>query len=128
MALAIMGATAACQTVYEAHFVQPNNLKRLNELKDKPFLKCHMRSGNVVVLEAWTVDDVANTIRGYGIEYGRDRELVGQAEARVVPLADVALLETNRPYEVQVATGSVIALAIATGVSLAVTAVCLSNS
>ncbi len=128
-ALVLACATSACgKTLYEAHFVKPDDLATLTKLKDKPFLKCHMRSGHLVVLEAWTIDDIANTVRGYGIEYDLDREEVGRLEAKVVPLADVVLLETNRPYETNVTAGSIAALAIGTGVSLGLTIYCAANS
>jgi hypothetical protein len=118
----------ACHTQYEAHFVKPDEASTLGQLKDQPFLKCHLKNGGVVVLEAWAVDEVNNTVRGYGVEYDMYRDKRSVLESKVVPLADVVLLETNRPYQVQTSTGAIVALAIGAGASLAVTAVCLTNT
>ncbi len=128
VALALACASWSCRTVYQAHFVKPSRVEELSNLKDAPFLKCHLKNGGVIVLEAWSVDDVDETIRGYGVEYDAYRQSNERLEARVVKLDDIALLETNRPYDVHVASGSIVALAIGTGATLALTAVCLANA
>ncbi|HSQ63382.1 MAG TPA: hypothetical protein VLM85_09220 [Polyangiaceae bacterium] len=130
-ALAVSCVTCG-PTLYEPHFVPPKHLGRLEgELKDVPFLKCHMTDGRIFVLEDWKVDEAAGEVRGHGIEYDADRIKLGYTGNKTVPIHDVALFETNRPYEGP-GSGSVIAasivLAVATGASLALTAYCLSNT
>jgi hypothetical protein len=128
MVVALGLFTLDCHTEYRATFVKRPDFGSIGDHKDDPFLKCHMKDGHVIVLEAWTVDDVAKTVRGYGLEYDVNRERIGPLEAKVVRLDDVVLVETNKPYAFQVGTGSIIALAIGTGVSIGVTVMCATNT
>jgi hypothetical protein len=77
----------------------------------------------VVVLSRWTVDTTARAVAGEGERLDVNRRAVG-AGAQRIPLDSVALFETN----VVRTHGSVGALGVITGASLAVTAYCLSNT
>ena len=127
-ALALLCATGCTRTIYEAHFAPPKELVKLSEAATRsPFVKCHMPDGRVYVLERWSVEEGAGTITGHGIEYTANRERVGTPREITLSMTDVALLETNRPYDVDVGTGSVVGLTIGTGASFAMTIVCLTN-
>jgi len=88
-----------------------------------PFLKAHMRDGELYVLSDWSVDSSSRSVSGEGARYAADRG-VSAIGAYSVPLDSVALFETNA---VRV-SGSVLPLAILTGVTAGVTAYCASNT
>ncbi len=120
-------ATSCSRTVYEAHFASPAQLSKITEAASRsPFIKCHMADGRVIVLEHWAIEEGTGIVDGFGIEYDADRHARSVAQHQQLALADVVLIETNRPYDVDIGTGSIVAMAIGTGVSLAVTAICLA--
>jgi hypothetical protein len=86
------------------------------------FLKVHMKNGDLFVLSEWRADEQRRRITGRGDQLGADRAVVRSGEHDIA-MADVALYETNA-----ISTSpSIAAMAVLTGVSLAVTAVCISN-
>ena len=80
-----------------------------------PFLKAHLRDGDVLILEHWAVDDAARLVRGHGRRLDPSRMVRDTGDYRM-PLDSVALFETN---VIQTSPG-VSALSITTGVSLGV--------
>lgn len=112
----------ACNTVQTQRraIVDPAQVATVD--KKSPFLKAHMRDGDVYILSRWTIDTVARTIAGEGERLDANRAIVS-AGAPVVSLDSVALFETN----VVAPHSSVGVLAVITGASLGVTAACLAN-
>ena len=90
--------------------------------RKSPFLKAHLKSGEVAVLSTWTEDDVARVVTGEGERLDVNRRSLAKGEQRIA-LDSVALFETN----VAGAHGSVAALAVMTGASVALTAYCIAN-
>ena len=90
--------------------------------RKSPFIKAHMRDGAIYILSPWSFDAAARTVSGQGERLDANRTPVGNG-AHVVPLDSVALFETN----VVSTHGSVAALAVVTGASLALTAICLTT-
>ena len=88
--------------------------------RQAPFLKAHLRDGRVYVLDKWAVDEGGGTVTGEGELQGPDRR-PRQYGAFTVPIASVALFETNRVPD----SPSVQDRAVITGVSAAVTVGCL---
>jgi hypothetical protein len=125
-ALALVLMTSCSRTVYEAHFAAPAQLAKISEAAARaPFIKCHMADGRVYVLQQWSIEEGTGLVEGMGLEYDADRNAKGGIHRQSLKLTDIALIETNRPYSVDVGTGSIVALAIGTGVSLGVSAICL---
>jgi hypothetical protein len=124
----VLGATTSCsRVVYEAHFAAPAQLAKITEAASRaPFIKCHMPDGRVFVLQQWTIEEGSGVIEGFGIEYDADRT-AKPPQRHNLKLEEVAIIETNRPYQVDVATGPVIGLAIGTGVSFAFSVGCLAT-
>lgn len=87
-----------------------------------PYIKCHMKDGGLFVLSAWKIDDINHSITGAGEYFGTDRSVESRLTFRV-PMADVALYETNT---ISTSPG-VAAMAVVTGLSLAVSAACITN-
>jgi hypothetical protein len=88
-----------------------------------PFLKAHLRDGEVVVLSRWSIDSAGATVVGEGERLDVNRRSIGVG-AQTLPLDSVALFETN----VVQTHSSVTALGFVTGISAAVTAFCLTNT
>ncbi len=124
-ALALLSMTGCTRTLYEAHFAPPAHIEKIAEAGTRsPFVKVHMTDGRVFVLERWAVEEGTSTVSGFGLEYTANRERVGAARNVTLGFADVALLETNRPYNIDVGTGSIIGMIIGTSASLSLTFVC----
>jgi hypothetical protein len=87
-----------------------------------PFLKAHMKNGDVFVLERWQIDEAKRAITGPGEQYGPDRSLIRRGTFTVL-YAEVALYESNT---ISTSPG-VAALSVITGLSAVVTIACLSN-
>jgi hypothetical protein len=87
-----------------------------------PYLKAHMKNGRVYVLKSWSVDNKDSLVSGKGYLYGINRNLLKSSEFKI-GLDSVALFETNVVYQ----SGSVIALSVITGASLALTVGCMAN-
>lgn len=93
-----------------------------------PYLKAHMRSGDVYILSGWQVDTIARTVSGTGQRLDRNRrsdklDRLDSAGTHVLPLDSVALFESN----VVTTHPAIGALAVLTVASTALTVACLSN-
>ncbi|HEX6739773.1 MAG TPA: hypothetical protein VF310_15950 [Vicinamibacteria bacterium] len=95
---------------------QPGTLDR-----KAPYLKAHLRDGGVYLLARWTVDEAGGTVAGEGELMGPDRQ-VREKGPFTVPLTSVVLFETN----VVPPSPSLADRTVMTGISLAVTAACLT--
>lgn len=89
---------------------------------EAPFLKAHMKNGDVFVFERWQIDEARRAITGRGEHHGPDRSLVAKSTF-TIRFDDVALYETNTI----VTSPGVAALAVISGLSAVVTIACLSN-
>ncbi len=91
-----------------------------------PYLKVHMRNGDVYVLSSnWQVDTTNNSISGGGQVFDYTRRLVNQG-ALQIPLDSVVIFETNNKL-IGVENGRIAALTILTALDLTMTAVCIAN-
>jgi hypothetical protein len=123
----LMATTSCSRMLYESHFAAPAQVEKISEAATRsPFLKVHMPDGRVFVLERWSIEEGSGIVAGHALEYGANRVAVGPPRDVTIPLEGVALLETNRPYTVDVGTGSVIGMVIGTTASLALSLVCFA--
>lgn len=101
-------------------------LKTLDQIQTldqrSAYLKVHMKDGQLYLLSKWQVNDAARQVSGEGERFGLARDTMGPGFF-MLALDDVALLETN----VLQRSPSAAALAVITGVSVAVTAFCIAN-
>ena len=113
-------AAGGCPRKLERSLVRPEQSATLDH--DSKYLKVHMRDGGLYVLTEWSVDEARRTVTGIGDRFDARRRVVssGLAEIRV---ADVVLFETN----VVTTSGVVAAMAVVTGLSVAVTVACVAN-
>jgi hypothetical protein len=101
IALLLLLQTAACSTVgYRSRFESPDRLDAQSPPPGEAiFAKCYLNDGRLYVLDQWTFDREAGTIRGHGIRYGVDRE-IGDKGAFVFSISEVATLEVVRAERV----------------------------
>lgn len=102
---------------------QNSSLEYINQLRlSSPFLKVHMRNGNLYVFDQWQTDNQKSTILGQATLYNAYRVSLG-SDRRTIGLDSVAIVETNVLHT----TGSFIAITVFTGITLAVTIACMYN-
>lgn len=87
-----------------------------------PYLKAHLRTGYVYVLESWHLDSAGTGVTGHGSLLTPDRTVEHEGDFHL-PVDSVALFETNLLQR----SGGITALAVMTGVTAAVTAVCIAD-
>jgi hypothetical protein len=126
--VALLATVGCSRTIYEAHFATPSQIGKITEAGTRsPFIKVHMPDGRVFVLERWAIEEGAGTVEGTGLEYSANRVVKGPAHRVELKMGDVALLETNRPYDVDVGTASIIAMSIGTLASVVFSLVCFAS-
>ena len=89
--------------------------------KESPFLKAHMRNGDLFVLGDWWITGTSS-VSGTGTQYDVHRQQVQTGELHV-PIDSVAVFETN----VLVTSGAGAALTFMVGVTAAVAVICIVN-
>jgi hypothetical protein len=124
-AMTLVALLTSCQsTIHRADFARVDEPKKIDTTA--PFLKCHLRNGDLYVLEKWNVDMEARTVSGTGLHYDAVRDLASETPApQRVALEDVVLFETNRPEIVH--HPEIWGMMIVTVGSLALTGVCAAS-
>jgi hypothetical protein len=119
---ALLALLAGCTTKsQERTLVAPAAIGTLDHRS--PWLKIHMRNGDVYVLHAWRTDSVPGTVTGDGqlLDANRVVKLEGPQQ---VAIDSAALFETNVLHQ----SGGIAALTVMTGVSAGLTVFCLTNT
>jgi len=116
LALTACGFKTYTPSIHDANAAPPD--------RGGEFLKVHMHSGDLYVLDAWTVPQEGDPLRGSGTRFDANRTPVTSG-AFTIPTAEVALLETNRQETVsQLSMGGLIATTVVYGVT---TVACLAD-
>ncbi len=89
--------------------------------KESPFLKAHMRNGDLFVLQDWSAVAGSDVV-GEGTHYDMHRRVLGTGHQQV-PIDSVAVFETNE----LVTSGAMVALSAMAVVTAAVAIYCASN-
>lgn len=121
-------AIQACKTYYFRSNYQDTN-RLLHETKNmqiKPFLKAHLKNGDVCILRnTWQVDTIQDVVFGEGSRYDFNRR--NTFEGRMtIPIDSVAIFETNNKI-VNAESARVTALSILAGVDVLVGIICITN-
>lgn len=119
LALTLLGLPGCVHRVERKEWL-PGEAASLD--RSSRFLKAHARDGSAFVFSQWSVDTVGRTVSGQGRVLGINREPLREGPISVA-LDSVALFETN----VVSKHPSVTALAVITGISALITAVCISD-
>ncbi|MBK3518647.1 hypothetical protein [Carboxylicivirga marina] len=92
-----------------------------------PFIKVHLKNGGVSILQNWQVYAEQDCLKGIGIEWDYNREVKYEGDLAYV-FDEVTLLETNNYSVLQSLDQSRFsALALITGVNMALTIMCATN-
>ena len=100
--------------------VPPSQASTLDQ--KSPYLKAHLRTGYVYVLDSWQVDSSGTLVTGHGSLLTPNRSVESQGEFSL-PVDSVALFETNLLQR----GGAVAALSVMSGVTAAVTGACIAD-
>jgi hypothetical protein len=87
-----------------------------------PFLKAHMKNGNLYIFQSWNTDSIGSTITGNGVLLNPGRDTLARGQT-ILGLDSVALVETN----VITNSGMVTAFTVFTGITAAMTIYCMTN-
>ena len=117
---AALGASGCAHSLVR-RFASPAEVGSLD--RKSPYLKVHALDGSVYLLSQWSVDSTSKTVSGFGRLMDANRAIVGSEQSFTVPIDSVSLFETN----VTRTHPAVTAMAIVTGISVVVTALCLSD-
>ena len=117
----------ACNAYYfRSNYTDANKLlHETNNLQTKPFLKAHLKNGDVFILyDSWQVDTVKNCVMGNGVRYDFNRQKKFEGNLSIV--ADsVAIYETNTKL-VNTEAGRIAILGLLAGVDVVVGIICLT--
>jgi len=117
------GFNKVTRKTYQPTSLQIFSESQLQEMKEKsPFMKAHMQNGNVYVLESWDIDSTGKNMIGYGTLFDTYRDSL-RADNFSISIDSVAIFETN----VIESSGTVAALTVYTGITAAITIICITN-
>lgn len=128
LALAVSLAGCAGLKKVERQISTPEELQKMPENRlqlmsaSSPFLKAHMRNGNMYVLSAWGMDETRLHVSGTGTLFNAKRDTLRHGPFQL-GVDSVAVFETN----VLKNSGAVTALTVFTGITAAVTVFCITN-
>jgi len=126
----ILAASPGCQGLRDVKRadIPPEQLRSWSDeetastRKESPFLKAHMRNGDLFVLSEWAADSARAYVSGVGTHFDPMRRVIAEGELRV-PVDSVAVFETN-VVTTSNATGVLTALAV---ITIAVAVYCVAN-
>ena len=124
--LTILVTVFACNHYFfRSNYENGNALIHETEnLKTKPFLKAHLKNGDVCILkDSWIIDSL--TVSGTGTRYDYNRVLIHEGELQI-NIADVAIFEANTKL-IDPENERVTTLQILTGLDVVLGIYCLTN-
>lgn len=120
--LLVVALLLACGTkTQERQLVAPEQARTLDHRS--PWLKVHMRNGDLYVLNQWRTDSLAGTVTGSGQRLDLNRVVQADGPQQLV-MDSVALFETNVLHK----SSGTASMTVLTGISAAVTVFCLTNT
>ncbi|MBN1159514.1 MAG: hypothetical protein JXA61_09050 [Bacteroidales bacterium] len=123
-----MSLFQACRTYYFRSNYNDTNLllHDSNNLLTKPFLKAHLRNGDVcILLDTWQVDSIDDLLSGNGSRYDYNRRLMHEGII-AVPIDSVAIFETNTKLAVN-EDGRIALLSILAAADIALGVYCVTH-
>lgn len=123
-----IGVFQACKSYYFRSTYDDANalIHATSNLKEKPFLKAHLKNGDVSIFnDKWSVDTLDNTISGNGNSYDFNRKSIYEGPLKI-DIDEVLILETNLLPKDQ-NLDKVTALTILATADLALTGFCAIN-
>ncbi len=100
----------------------PTKISPTESSEDFPFIKLHMKNGDLYVLNNWIVDSKSSSVNGTGKLVNANREIISEGQF-TVPVKEIVIAETNH-IKSSSALGTLTVLTIVTGIF---TIVCIVN-
>jgi len=125
---AVIFAIQACKTYYfRSNYKDANSLiHETKDLQTKPFLKAHLKNGDVCILkDSWKIDTTLNIVCGNGTQYDFNRKQIFQGSINI-QIDSVAIFETNVKI-LNPEAGRITALSLMAGLDVVVGLICLTN-
>lgn len=116
----LLGLQSCSVKVQKRMLVQPREYATLD--RKSPFLKAHIKNGDLLVLSDWSVDKAGTEVSGTGQRFNPDR-VQADSGSFTLPIDSVALFETNTLHT----SGAVTALSMVTGVTAILAVICLAS-
>ncbi len=97
IAVVVITTQSCHQQFFRSNYKDTNHLiHQTKNLTTKPFLKAHLKNGNICILtDTWQVDTVLNVVNGTGTQYNFNRKKIYEG-AISVPIDSVSIFETNK--------------------------------
>jgi hypothetical protein len=123
----IFGIQSCANRYFRSNYKDANSLMHATKnLQTKPFLKAHLKNGDICILEdSWKIDTTLNVVSGNGSQYDFNRKQTFQGVINIA-IDSVAIFETNAKI-VNPQAGKVIALSLMAGLDAVVGILCLTN-
>lgn len=124
----ILVGIQSCKNYYFRNNYNDANsvLHETKNLETKPFLKAHLKNGDICILEdTWQIDTLLNNVTGQGFMYDFNRLQKNQGTL-TINIDSVAIFETNTKL-LKPESSRITALSIMTGVDVIVSIICLTN-
>lgn len=128
IAIASLFVFQQCKTYYfRKNYKTANKLLHdTNNLKQKLFLKAHLKNGDVCIIrDTWQFDTINNTLNGNGDRYDFNRNLISQGKISI-PFDSIAIYETNKKLKnTETVRGLVTGILVVADAAIGIA--CLSN-
>lgn len=124
---AIIGLQSCSTYYFRSNYKDANRLiYETNNLQAKPFLKAHLKNGDVCILkDSWKIDTALSMVTGYGTQFDFNRKQ--RVEGSISILIDsVAIFETNTKI-LNPESNRITALSLMAGLDVAIGITCLKN-
>lgn len=127
LVLVIIGIQSCVRYYFRSNYQDANSLiHETKNLKTKPFLKAHLKNGDVCILrDSWVVDTTLNFLSGTGTKYDFNRNKVFDGAISIF-IDSVAIFETNKKIQNPEAA-RIAALSILAGLDAVLGVICITN-
>jgi len=124
---AIIGIQSCATYFFRSNYNDANSLIHgTNNLQTKPFLKAHLKNGDVCILtDSWEIDSASNIVSGNGTQYDFNRKQTFQGSIGI-PIDSISIFETNTKI-LKPEAGRIAALSLMTGLDVVIGFICLTN-
>jgi hypothetical protein len=125
--IVIIGIPSCATYYFRSNYKDTNSLIHgTKDLQAKPFLKAHLKNGDVCILkDSWKIDTTLNIVSGNGIQYDFNRKQTFRNSINI-PIDSVAIFETNVKI-LNPEAGRITALSLMAGLDVVVGLICLTN-
>ena len=125
--IVIIGIQSCATYYFRSNYKHTNSLIHgTKNLQTKPFLKAHLKNGDVCILkDSWKIDTTLNIVSGNGTQYDFNRKQTFQGSISIA-IDSVAIFETNVKI-LNPEAGRITALSLLAGLDVVVGIICLTN-